>query len=298
MRTVTRVGLIGLACAALFAAPVLAMSIAPSPLPQRTATADLVVVGKVVSIEPKTVKARRFPHDKDKGEYQIAVIKINETLFGAKGLTHVRVGFIPEPQQPRVQPLNPGGGIGPVAVIRTGGMPSVEFKKDEESCLFLKNHFDAEFMTAPMYFDVINKNTPNFEKDVAEVRRCAKLLADPMASLKSDKAQDRYTTAAMLIVQYRSARPFMVSKKTEPIDAGESKLILDALAAADWNPQPGRYDPMGPQQMFSWLGLTPKDGWQQPRDFALIAASARKWLADNKDTYRIQKLVQEKVPTP
>lgn len=295
MRTVLRTLLI----VATLSVPVTAqaMMIAPSPLPQRVATADLVVLGKVVSIEPKTVKARRFPHDKDKGEYQIAVVKINETLYGGKGLTHVRVGFIPPVPQPPVVPVNPGGGVGPVAVIRTGGnSPVVVLKKDQEVCLFLKNHFDAEFMTAPMYFDAINKTSPNFEKELAEVRRCGKLLADPLAGLKSEKAQDRFTTAAMLIVQYRSARPYMVTKKTEPIDAAESKLILKALADADWAQQPGRLDQMAPQTIFSWLGLTPKEGWQQPKDYRQIAEAAKNWLAKNKDTYRIQKLVLEKAP--
>src|SRR5438874_1646650 len=63
-----------------------ALMIAPPPGPQRVAMADAVVVGKVTSIEAKTVMATRFPGDKEKGEYTIAVVKIEETLAGAKGL--------------------------------------------------------------------------------------------------------------------------------------------------------------------------------------------------------------------
>lgn len=274
--------------------------IAPSPIPQRVATADLVVVGKVVSIEGKAIKAPRFPGDKDKGEYQIAIVKIEDAIYGGKGLTHVRVGFIP-PAAPLAQgvQVDGGGGVRLILPIQSGRASVVVLQKDQEVCLFLKNHFDAEFFTAPMYFDAIYKaNNPNFAKEVAEAKRCGKLLDDPMAGLKSEKPQDRFVTAVMLLARYRMPRPYMVTKKTEPIDAAQSKLILEALAGADWTQQPGRFDQMGPQQIFSWLGLTPKDGWNQPKDFRQVTDAAKKWLAANKDTYRIQKLVLEKIPAP
>src|SRR5690242_3713642 len=62
------------------------------PLPERVATADAVVAGKVTGIEDKTVSAEPAPGVKDKVEYQIAVIKVEDAVLGIKNLTHVKVG--------------------------------------------------------------------------------------------------------------------------------------------------------------------------------------------------------------
>ena len=92
---------LGLLLAAL-PAPAKAMMIAPAPIPQRVAHADVVVVGKVTAIEEKTVSVALAPGAKDKVEYRIAVIKVQDDLLGAKGLTHIKVGFIvPKERPPR-----------------------------------------------------------------------------------------------------------------------------------------------------------------------------------------------------
>src|SRR5437763_10625695 len=92
----TRPFALALAVSLVLAGVAAAKPLPPPPgVPQRLAWADCVVVGKVVSIEEKTVKAPRFPGDKEQGEYQVAVIQVDEALRGAKGLTHVRVGFFP-----------------------------------------------------------------------------------------------------------------------------------------------------------------------------------------------------------
>src|SRR4051812_11848327 len=69
-----------------------AIAIRLSPLPERVATADAVVVGKVTGIEDKTVTATSFPGTKDKVEYHVAVVKIADGLMGTKGLTHIKIG--------------------------------------------------------------------------------------------------------------------------------------------------------------------------------------------------------------
>src|SRR5262249_47355424 len=62
-------------------APVSAAPLPPPPgLPQRLAWADCVVVGKVESIEEKTVKAPRGRGDKEEVEFQVAVIKIDDAF--------------------------------------------------------------------------------------------------------------------------------------------------------------------------------------------------------------------------
>jgi len=65
-----------------------------SPTDQ-TLRADIIVVGKVTAIEPNAVLVERRP-GADKVAHMVATIRIDESLLGAKGLTHVRVGFVPE----------------------------------------------------------------------------------------------------------------------------------------------------------------------------------------------------------
>src|SRR5262249_57636836 len=103
---------------------------APPPPAQCAAMAQTVVIGKVVSIEDKTVAAKRYPSDTDKGEYKIAVVKIDDAVLGAKGLTHVRVGFIPAAINPNVKIRRP--------------LP-VQLNKDDEVILFLQPPSAASF---------------------------------------------------------------------------------------------------------------------------------------------------------
>src|SRR5437773_1686487 len=101
--------LAGLSCLLALAstASARALMIAPPPGVQRVAMAETVIVGKVMKLEPKTVFATRFPGDKEKGEYVIAVVKVDEALVGANGLKEIRVGFIAPP------PPGPNPGKGP-----------------------------------------------------------------------------------------------------------------------------------------------------------------------------------------
>ena len=117
-----------------------------------------------------------------------------------------------------------------------------------------------------------------------------------MAVLKGKNADDRFLTAAMLIARYRTPRPG--ETKTEAIDAEESKLILQALADADWTvkPAPGilGLQTMNPQNIFYRLNLTPQDGWTQPTDVKDVPDAAKQWLKDNAEKYRIQRFVADK----
>jgi hypothetical protein len=290
MTTATKLGLFGAACAALLAAATSAQAVAIAPPPPglRVAQATTIVVGKVEKIEEKTVTAPRFPGDKEKGEYQIAVIKIDDPILAAKGLTHVRVGFVPPPM---------GGGPGPIRRF-----PTVSFTKDQEVLVFLNPHFEANFLEAGIFYNVVNKmGNPNFEKEVEETKKYVKMLADPKASLKAEKAEDRLTAAALLIAQYRTQRFGGNMPKTEAVDAEISKLILTALAEADWK----AFVPVArsnPQSLFMQLGVTEKDGFNPPMreikgqkqiDYQQYPEAAQKWLKENAGKYKIQRFVYD-----
>jgi hypothetical protein len=261
------------------AAPASAKPLPPPPgLPQRLAWADRVIVGTVESIEEKPVKAPRGRGDKEEVEFQVAVIKIDDAIAGAKGLTHIRVGFIP-----------PESGA-----YRRG--PYQSLTKGQEACFFLSPHGAANFHIIPDYYDLFDKkDNANFDKEIAEVKRCAKLLADPAAGLASEKADERYLTAAMLLTRYRVQRPYGPRQtKTESLDAKESRRLLEILAEADWYNRNQHTYLMTPAHLFGSLGLTENDGWKPPQDFSKVPEAAKKWLKENAGTYRVQRFVPDK----
>ncbi len=279
----------GLSCliALALAASAKALMIAPPPGAQRVATADAVVIGKVTSIEAKTVMAARFPGDKEKGEYTIAVVKIDEALVGANGLTTVRVGFIvPKPV--------PVPGPGPAIRPPLRRYPTANLNLDQEACLFLTKHADEPFFTLPAYYDVISKkDNPGFAKEMETIKKAAKLLSDPKAGFESKEAEDRFLTAALVLTRYQKIAPGTVGQpKTEPIGAEESKKILLALADADWTNNGPGFSMMNPQMMFN--RLPNKTDWVQPTDFKVFPEEAKKWLKTHAETYRVQKFVSEK----
>src|SRR5262249_57752231 len=111
--------------------------IAPPPIPLRVADGDVVIVGKVTDIEDKTVKAPRYPGDKEMGEYQIAVVKINEALIGAKGVTHLKVAFLPPVPGPRGR--------------YTG---NTNLTKGQQVCLILKGNPQAPSYRIRTFMDI------------------------------------------------------------------------------------------------------------------------------------------------
>jgi hypothetical protein len=278
--------LAGLACLtvlALTAATVQATMIMAQPVPLRVASADLIVVGKVTGFADKTVPAERFKGDK--AVYQIAKVKVEEVLLGKKGLKEVKVAYVPTTR-------GPGGGP---RILPYAG-PSLAV--GQEACLLLTKHPKKDFYTLTNVHSIINKQVggkpnPSFKTDVAEIKRCVKLLANPKASLKSKDAKDRMTTAAMLVSRYRTQKVFRPMPKTEEINAAESKLILEALSKADWKPAVGPNYQLSAQGVFMRLGLTPKDDWHQPKNFKEMPEEAKKWLKANAGKYRIKRFVDE-----
>ena len=301
MKNLWKLGLLSAACAALLfmVTTVNAMKIAPPAPGVRAATATVIVVGKVESIEEKTVAAKPFPGATEKAEYKIAVIKVEDPILGAKGVTYVRVGFVLPPPPPMGKPGGP---------IRIGGPGryNLTFAKDQEGIFFLTPHADGNFLIAQTYNDFVNKQgNPNFDKEVAETKKFIKILDNPKDSLKADKQEERFTAAAILISKYRHQRDLGAEKpKTEAVDGDISKLILTALGEADWKAQNPSLFRMNPQMIFMQLGVTEKDGFTPPMmevkgqpqkviDIARYADYAKQWCKDNAGKYKIQRFVYE-----
>src|SRR5713226_5011383 len=78
--------------------PARALIIALPPLgPERVAKADIVVVGRIVSLEDKDVTALPFAKAPKQVTYRIAVLKVAEGFKGAKEGQTLRLAFIPAP---------------------------------------------------------------------------------------------------------------------------------------------------------------------------------------------------------
>ncbi len=295
MKRLMLAALAGLSCFALLAttpsANGLVIAIRPAAIPQRVARADAVVVGTVTSIEPKTVKAARYVGDTEKGDYHVAVVKVDEALMGVKGLTHIKVAF----QVPMVPEIGPGPSVRPGIrpPIRRPPVQPVTLTKGQEVCLFLRQHPEESFYIAPNFDDVIDKKSPEFKAQVAEAKRYAKIMENPMVGLKSDNKEERWMTAAVLIARYRTAPQGLAADKVkqEPISAEESKLILLGLTEANWN-APRQFGSLNPQQAFFQLGLTPQDGWKQPQvGGPQFEAICKDWLKANAEKYRVKRYV-------
>jgi len=182
-------------------------------------------------------------------------------------------------------PPAPGGGIGrPI-----GGRGSGELTADQEGLFFLQKHPAGNFSIITHFQNfVAKKDNPNFAKDLELTKKYAKLLADPKANLKSKDAEDRSTTAALLIYKYTTYKPG--ASKQVDTDAAESKLILEGLADADFT----KMD-INPAGAFYRLNPQPKDGWQSVafKDQKEMGEAAKKWLKDNADKFRVQRLVAD-----
>jgi hypothetical protein len=243
------------------------------PIPNRLAAADIVVVGKVMAFEDKTVQAAPFPGATNKTEYKIAVITISDALKAPKGVTTLRLGIVPIP---------PGVAISPPPFQPNVGL---------EGCFFLTKHGTADFQVAPSPLNFLDKKNPNFDKDLALIKRCTRILEDPNVALKAKDAEDRFLAAGMLVARYRTRRS--AKDRTEPIEAEQSKLILEALAAADWTPATD-FTKLSPIMVLHRLNLTAKDGFAPTKNTpAAYAAYAQQWLRDNAATYRIQRFVAD-----
>jgi hypothetical protein len=267
---------------------------------QRALTSETVVIGKVTAIEKEMVEATPFPGAPNKLQYKIAVVKIETALSGSANVTHIKVGFIPPPPPMNPQPGQPG-------VIRPGiRRPAMlpELKEGEEYVLFLSKHPDGNFLMMSNMSPPLENKAEGTKNEVESIKKVLAVVAEPVKSLKADKADDRAFAAAVLATKYRSYPDRGGETEQTPISADESKLILKGLAESDWT-KFDRAAPNGMQAFYS-LGLTDKDGWVAPKpvpaqqgqpapNFNQLTKDAFiKWLDGPGKDYQIKQIVPKK----
>lgn len=267
------------------------------PLPPKPGVqamqAEMVILGKVIEIEKDTVDVTPFKGaGKDqKVSYKVAVIKIQESLLGAKGLTQLRVGFPAD-----AQPLQRGN------APRIGRPAPIALTANMEGCFFLNPHHEGDFYVLPNLGGVVDKSDENFTKSMEEVKNVLKAIDDPKAALQAKEKNDRALAVQTLLTYYRN-RPIPGGFKEEAIPADEAKLILQGLAEMPW--QSG--DPNQPSRGNLWYTIQPeKYGFKQPEikpqrpgdpaiDYNKVWDEATaKFLKDNAEKIKISKLVPTK----
>ncbi len=258
-----------------------ALIAAPPPGPVRIVNSDAVFVGRVTAIEPQDVDAKQFPGAKQTVKYRIAVVTISQTIRGLKDEKTIRVGFVP--------PVPPKPGV----PITGGGNRSPQLQAGQDGLFMITKHAEGKFYQAPGFGYFVAAQDKNFADEVKLAKKVVVILADPLTALKSKDSEERLLAASIQIGKHRTQKP-PFNNKQEPIDADESKLILDALLASKW--QPGRFgDPANAYQIFAQIGIGPQDGWKSPakvKDIDEIRQSVLAWLRDHPG-YRIKRFLTQ-----
>ena len=255
-----------------------------STIPERILKAEVIVLGRIESIESEPVLAAAMLDDLYQSAFRIARLKIREGLRGAEGLLEVRVGFRP---------------------VNHPHHRHLELAVGDEGCFFLQRHPDRAFflLQPPLAFRqgakpeaiFLRSDSLGYAREVSLTHRCIRLLGNPKEGLTARETDDRLLTAALLVKRYRSAastqtRVLWGTLNTEPIDATESRLILSALAESELTTRHSEAD-VSALGVFGQLGLGPADGWEQSFDRTKIAEQARAWLKKYASTYRVQQVL-------
>jgi hypothetical protein len=230
------------------------------------ATADIVVIGKVTEVEPDPVEAgptKDAPADQ-KVSYKIAVVKIDEGLVGAGGVTRIRVGFPADAPAPGAAPAaGPAGGLRPGRLMRPP--QAVALSTGMEGCFFLTRHPAGDFYTEAG-LPLLPKDDAT-TKELERVRKIGKAVADPVTALKAKEQDDRFLAAHALLQRYARVPPGEVRPR-RPIPDEENKRIVAVLAELPWLPDATKTVGPGevpPSRSALWYLLNPQDtGFVQP----------------------------------
>ena len=248
--------------AGLAEAKALLIALPPKPAMQAV-QADVVVIGKVIEIEKDTVDASPYKGapKEQKVAFKIAVLKIEDPLVGARGLTQLRVGFLADAaptapvlvDQPQIaiarRPIRPG--FGPVAL--TAGM---------EGVFLLTPHHDGDFHVVVNNGAPLLKKDDNYAKELETIKKIAGAIDDPVAALKSKDKADRAVAAQTILTRYRG-RPLAGKVVEEDIPAEENKLLVQALAELPWVPEGNDYAKPSRSSLWGFLQAE-KLGFKQP----------------------------------
>jgi hypothetical protein len=252
---------------------------------QQTIQAEVIIVGRIVEIEDTDSVATGYEGAPEKTAYKIANIKINESLVGAKGITHIRVGFIPT-NQPLPQQIK--------GLEEEWGYGTDSYGINDQGCFFLRKHHEGNFYV-PLHDDRhLDSKQQNYDMELGKIKQTVHAFEKPLEALQAKSSAERQFAASALIHKYRTEPTSnqVVVKEVE-IPKEESKSILDALSEIENDPNQITTF----MNLFYLLRLTERDGWIQPKsndpgeNNRFIIASFGKWYKMHGEKYRMKKLV-------
>jgi len=286
-----------------------ALRIALPPKPAMQAVqADVIVLGKVIEVEKDAVEATQVKGapKEQKVSYKIAVVKIEDPLVGARGLTQLRVGFPADAPavgggepvdgiklQPAIarRPIRGGFG-GPVAL--TAGM---------EGVFLLAPHHDGDFYVLVNNAAPLLKKDEGYAKELESIKKIAASIDDPVTALKAKDKADRIAAAQTILTRYRG-RPVAGKFVEEDVPAEENKLLVQAVTEMTWIPEGNDYTK--PSRSAVWYFLQAEKLGFKPPVFKQPAPGApqpdfnKQWeelttafLKDNADKIKIKKMVSK-----
>jgi hypothetical protein len=266
---------------------------------------NVAAVAKVVEVEPDVVEVAPFPGAPKERmlRYKVAILKIDDPLIGASGITRVRVGF------PADASTSPGdGGSGRPRAITASVMigPAVTgtaLSAGMEGCFSLAKHANADFyvLSGPP----IQKSHPSFAKEVDRLKKYARAVNDPVAALKAKDLDERFEAAQIILQSYLTPRG---SNVREPVPEEENKLLVALLTELPWVPKDGnrvRADGrLVPHREVLWYRINPGEfGFKRPEmpkrtpgdpppDMnKLMDEASTKFLKENGDKIKIKRYV-------
>ncbi|MFM8273852.1 MAG: hypothetical protein ACKODX_16185, partial [Gemmata sp.] len=252
---------------------------------ERALRSQVVVVGKVTSVEKATIDAPLYPGAANKVAHTIAVVKVESGLAGADGLTHIKVGFV-------TPAAEKDGGIRPGR-----GPNNPELKVDQEWLFFLAKNADGGFHVMPYMTPPVGTGAAEYKASVESAKKVLAAVADPAKALKAESAQARFAAAVAIVYKLRvPAEGAGAEFDNVALTAAESRPVLKALAEGAWKSDRAS-DTLSGYSAFALLGLTAADGWKptQPKpgeDFLEhTRAEFAKWLDGPGAGYRVNKRV-------
>jgi hypothetical protein len=289
----------------VFAAPaeVCALATLAQPITLRAVHADVILTGKVTEIEKDTVEGPAYPGaPKDqKATYKIAVLKIEDSLLGAKGLTQVRIGFLSDAPAAGTPGPAAGGGLRPIRPIRGGAAP-VALTAGMEGCFLLDPLPGADFYVVAGNGPPLQKKNENYEKELKVVKGVIKTIEDPVAALKAKDSDDRFRAAYTLLWRYQMVKGNPTRVTREPLPAEENKLLLAVLAELPWQPKDttaplaGGEVPRCRSAIWHYVNWN-EQGFKQPQatpgaDYEkIIDDASAAFLKDNIDKIKLKRTV-------
>ena len=247
------------------------ISMPKEPIAHKVAVADCVVLGKITAIQAKPMLGQVWRYNElPNAEFTVVEVEVQETFVGPKDAKRARFGLR---ETKAYKPAPAVGQIGCFCGVKVGAN---DFYIVPLDCFF-------------------GSDQPRFSQDVDLARRLGRLMERPKEGLQSKDPDERVLAAHMLILRSMFA-PFRYGEtgKAEPINAEESKLALLALAEAYWNKH-GREI----KESLNWLQWAEKHGAPATKNLPLYQAdkdwpvTARQWLRNNAESYRIHRLFKD-----